>query len=482
MIDVTVLVGGSARLHSTSEYSLSATCRELRAHGVSRALIGARAAAHYRHEVGNDLALAAARQNGLYPVASLNPVQYLDWPRELARMRAAGAVALRFFPDVQGWTVHSAAFQEVARAARCPMLLPVCSFGDATAIGGATAELGVPVVLVGAHYTQLADCLAALERWPHLYLDTSRLAHFRAIETVVRSLGPGRLLFGSGAPRRPIQAALNAVLSADISDTDRRAILADNASLVFGLPRSDFVLPSSTRASGLTDVHTHVGALGFPTPRLEPAEQSAALAGHGIVAAVASSLRAIADDLEVGNAEAFATSQPAYVVVNPNDLDGSCRMMDDAYRREVAVGAKLHCGWSGVPTASRACIDLVRQVARRGRPLAIHVDGDGWDEALAAAAAEFPGWKVIVTHAGPGTPSPAAARLVERTDNVFVELCTSFPDRAICADLVRRAGTERVLFGSDAPLLDPSYVLGIYADAGVDLPRTARLAREVLGV
>ena len=65
-----------------------------------------------------------------------------------------------------------------------------------------------PVVLTGGHYTQLGDCLAALERWPHLYLETSRLAQFRGVETVVRAVGAQRLLFGSDAPARPIQPPL----------------------------------------------------------------------------------------------------------------------------------------------------------------------------------------------------------------------------------------------------------------------------------
>lgn len=39
----------------------------------------------------------------------------------------------------------------------------------------------------------------------------------------------------------------------------------------------------------------------------------------------------------------------------------------------------------------------------------------------------------------------------------------------------------RLLFGSDAPLLDPAYVTGIYADAGATLHQTRDAAREVFG-
>jgi predicted TIM-barrel fold metal-dependent hydrolase len=483
MIDVSVLVGGSPRLTPAEAYGLGAAVGELRAHGVSSALVASRTGASYRQEVGNAVVLrAAGSADGvqLYPVASLNPVQFLGWSAELERVLAAGAVAVRFWPDTP---FGSEAFRAIVEAVRgrCPLLIPVERFGDASAIGAATAGLG-PVVLLGGHYTQVGDCLAAMARWPHLYLETSRLAHFRAIQSCVASVGAGRLLFGSGTPARPIQSALNAVLSADITDDDRRAILAGNASRLFGLPLEPFSLPTPTSAANLIDVHGHIGALGLPTPWVEPREQVAAMASYGIVHTIASSLRAIADDALAGNAEAFAAvgaGLDAYVVVNPNDLEGSCAAMDDAYGRGVAVGAKLHCNYSGQSTASRACLTLMREVARRGRPLKIHVDGVGWDEALASVAADYPTWKVIVAHAGPGTPARESACV---GPNVYLELSTSFPDLPVAREVVRRVGPDRLLFGSDAPLLEPGYVLGLYADAGADLTRTADVARDVFGL
>jgi predicted TIM-barrel fold metal-dependent hydrolase len=365
---------------------------------------------------------------------------------------------------------------------RLPLLAPVAAFGDASAIGEATHTANVPVVLVGGHYTQLGDCLAAVARWPHLYLETSRLAQFRGIETVVRTVGAERLLFGSAAPIRPIQAPLNAVLTADISDADKRAILSVNASRVFGIRPEPFELPDPTRGKNLIDVHAHIGALGLPVPPIDPRQHAEMASRFGIELSIASSLRAIADDAAHGNREAFAAvghAVRAYVVVNPNDLEGSCSAMDTAYSADLAVGAKLHCSYSGQPTASRACVALLHEVARRGRPLKIHVDGSGWDEALACVAQAYPNWKVIVAHAGPGTSDRATATLVERTSNVYAELSTSFPDLPTTREVVRRIGPQRLLFGSDAPLLDPAYALGLYADAGADLGRTRAVAEEV---
>jgi predicted TIM-barrel fold metal-dependent hydrolase len=498
VIDVSVLIGGGPRAQPPSDYGLEAATRALREHGLGTALIASRTGGAYRHEVGNDLALeAAGPANGVKvrPVATLNPVQYLEWPAELERVLAAGVVGLRFFPELQGWSVRDAAFGAMAEAVggRCPLLLPITRYGDASAIGAATDGLETPVVLVGGHYTQLGDCLAAMERWPHLYLETSRLAQFRGVETVVRSAGADRLLFGSGAPARPVQAALNAVLAADIPDAARRAILGGNASRLFGVPVDvvDFDLdaPRAILGEGLIDVHAHVGSLGFPVPPVAPGEHPAVVAHYGIERSVASSLRAIVDDGCAGNADMLAACQRVgeflrgYVVLNPHDLEAACRDMDAAYQMDEVVGAKVHSSWSGSPTASSGSMQLLREVARRGRPLKIHVDGPEWDLALRDVATAFPHWKVIVAHAGPGTPSRATARLVESTPNVYVELSTSFPELPIVREVVRVAQDRgRLLFGSDAPLLDPAYVIGIYADAGAALHETVGAAREVFGL
>lgn len=457
----------------------------LAAHGITSALIASRSGATYRTRVANDLALSRAGvEHGvrLYPVATLNPVEYLDWPAELERVLAAGAIAIRFFPDSQKWPVASHAFRDIVTAirGRAPILVPVIQFGDASAIGEQTQYAGTAVILVGGHYTQLGDCLAALKRWPHLYLDTSRLAHFRAIETVVHEVGAHRVLFGTNAPVRPIQAPLNAVLSATIGDSDKHAILATNAARIFDISMEPLALPTPTAATDLIDVHAHHGALAFPTPMID--DHAGAVASHGIVRSIASSLRAIADDPQAGNAECFAAASPsllAYVVLDPNDHAASIAAMDDAYRRDQAIGAKIHCGWSHATTASRACIDLVREVARRGRPLLIHVDGPHWSDALADVAHSHQVWNLIVAHAGPGTPARETASLIETTSNVYAELATSFPDQETVCEVVRRVGPERLLFGSDAPLLDPAYVQGIYADAGAQLACTQQVAREV---
>lgn len=491
MIDVNVLVGATPDLRSPEDYGLAATVGELRAHGIAHALIASRTGVAHRSDQANEEAFAAPNQTTdleLRPVAVLNPVQCLDAGVEVARALERGASAFRFFPAEQGWTVDSVAFREIAEpAARGgrPFLISVGEFGSATRIGAATADLGVPVVLVGGHYSQLADCLAAMRRWPHLFLETSRLGQYQGVTTVVREVGAHRLLFGSGAPYRPIMAPLNAVLAAPITAEERSAILAGNAARLFEIDARVEALPSAVRGADLIDVHGHFGAFSLPVPRVEPDAWVADMARHGITRTVASSIDAIQNATEPGNREAFATASAsggallAYVVVNPHDLEGSCRAMDQAYRSGAAVGAKVHCQISRQPTAGAPMRALLREIARRERPCLIHVDGPDWAEALVATARDFPGWRVIVAHGGPGTASLEGARAVEQTSNIYYELSTTFPCLPLIREALRRVGPARLLFGSDAPLIDPGWVLGIYQDGGADLGQLTAVAREV---
>ena len=231
VIDVNVLVGGSPRRRpARGEYGLDAAlARAGTRTAFAAALVASRAGASVSTRGRQRRGPACGRQldDGvqLWPVATLNPVQYLDWPRELERVLAAGAVGLRFFPELQGWTVHAEAF----RRHRPGGARAVSAAGAGHALRRRERDRRGNGRIwrrrwcwLGGHYTQLGDCLAAMERWPHLYLETSRLAQFRGVETVVRDVGAERLLFGSGAPARPVQAALNAVLAADISDAERR--------------------------------------------------------------------------------------------------------------------------------------------------------------------------------------------------------------------------------------------------------------------
>ena len=48
------------------------------------------------------------------------------------------------------------------------------------------------------------------------------------VETAVRELGAGRVLYGSDAPGRSFASQLGKVMGADVTEADRKLILGEN--------------------------------------------------------------------------------------------------------------------------------------------------------------------------------------------------------------------------------------------------------------
>ena len=380
----------------------------------------------------------------------------------------------------------------VARTGK-PLLIEIHGPGDADAIGAATADLGIPVVLLGAHYTHIVDDLAAAARFPHLHLDTSSLAHFRAIESAVRTIGAERVVLGTGSPRRPAASPIEAVLAAAIDDDAKRSILAGNAGRLFGLAGGPVDLALARAPARAFDVHAHVGPLDFDVPDVAPASLLSALRVPPTGAVVASSGVAIFGDPVRGNADAarvaaegHAAGLYGYVVADPTDLEFTETQLRRYLDAPGMLGVKVHAEWSGIPTASRTMAELFDLLARFGRPVKIHNAGDGWADALGAIATRHPSLPIVIAHGGPGTPSVEGARVSATHDRVYLELSSSFADRRAVRDTVAATPPERLLWGSDGPLLEPAFVLGTYLESGLSDAALERVfwdnAVELFGV
>lgn len=504
-VDVNACFGPEHGTAGTADASLSTLVAERRSHGIRLSLAYSLLAAASDRLTGNPVAYEAATEPsiGLAPISVVAARRTGDAGRAVAEAERGGAVGYR----LEGWSGGapvSEAVREVLAAVAStgrPLLVPlgwtgpISGAGEASAIGAATADLGIAVILVGAHYNHIVDDLAAAGRYPHLHLETSAMGHFRAIDTAVAAVGAERILLGTGSPRRPAASAIDAVLCAAIPDGAKRAILAGNATRLFGLDGAGGpvdLTPPRMPARAL-DVHTHFGPFDFDVPEVSDAELLGALRIPPTGAAVASAAVGIFGDPARGNEQAVravgesrASGQLAYVVADPSDVAFTRDQLNRHLGRSGVAGVKVHGQVSGVPTAARAMADLFDLLADYGRPVKIHNEGDGWDVALLDIARAHPRLPIVVAHSGRGTPSEAAGRIAASTDNVYLELSSSFASLAEVRRAVSVAPPDRVLWGSDAPLLEPAYVLGTYEDAGIAADQLERVfwsnAAELFGL
>jgi predicted TIM-barrel fold metal-dependent hydrolase len=149
------------------------------------------------------------------------------------------------------------------------------------------------------------------------------------------------------------------------------------------------------------------------------------------------------------------------LVVDPRRLDEARDdltelLAGDGRRRW--TGAKIHTEYSRTPIDTqpmRAAIELTTEF---GLPTLVHT----WDRNildLADVAAAVPGARVIAGHmaASGWQLIPEAA---DRSDRVWFEPCWSAPDAGRIRWTLDRVGSGRLMFGTDATLIDPSIVLG----------------------
>ena len=311
--------------------------------------------------------------------------------------------------------------REVARTGK-PLFVVLRAPGDASRIGRATADLGIPVILVGHHYDYSVENLAAAKRFEHLHLETSRMAHLDAVTVAVRELGAERVLYGTGAPIRAMQSALNAILQAQISDDEKRLVLGGNAQRLFGLPAEPVRLPQVTLPPRSIDVHTHFGPFPWDVPDRDDRELMPLLRErNNSVGAVESCVLAIASDLDAGNQrtvdlcrELSSGGQVGYLVADPTDRERArehIRRWGDA---PGIVGAKVHCQWSHRLTRHPQIAALFEVLADFGKPVKIHNDGDDWHERLLEIARRHPKLPIVIAHGGLGYPMLEGAELTVR--------------------------------------------------------------------
>ena len=143
--------------------------------------------------------------------------------------------------------------------------------------------------------------------------------------------------------------------------------------------------------------------------------------------AVASSVLAIAADLEAGNREmvelcARIPGQLGYLVADPNDIDASRDLLRRWGGAPGIVGVKVHTEWSHRHTGSPQIAALFDVLADHGRPVKIHNDGPDWDQHLLRIARDHPRLPIIIAHAGLGHPMVEGARIAAQADNIYAEM------------------------------------------------------------
>ncbi|MEU0565627.1 amidohydrolase family protein [Nonomuraea sp. NPDC005983] len=227
----------------------------------------------------------------------------------------------------------------------------------------------------------------------------------------------------------------------------------------------------------IIDVHAHWGPWFFT---MDVAEANlATMDRYGIDRAIVSATEAVIYDAGAGN-RALAERLDGqdrllgYVTVNPRRLDQAARDLDELLPSGRFVGVKIHTDYTASPVTSPQTRDALALVASTGLPALVHTWGTSVLD-LARLCLDTPGLRVIAGHMG-ADGFRHAIEAANACDRLYLEPCWSHAPAGRIAEVVAAVDGRRLLFGTDATLIDPSSAFGAVAAAGLTGEAAERVA------
>ena len=207
--DCNVFFGLPSKRSISTVESVAGLQAEMARAGVAKALVWHIAQQEASPQLGNQL-LAEAIQPypNLFGCWTVLPNQTHEFPPPkvfFAQMKSARITALRVFPSSHRYLLNGvsmASWLEPMLAQRIPLFLSVTRGTDWRDVYAILAEFPELVCVVCDHGCWGMDRLfrPLLERYPHVYIDTSQYFLDGGLEALVADYGARRILFGSGFP------------------------------------------------------------------------------------------------------------------------------------------------------------------------------------------------------------------------------------------------------------------------------------------
>jgi len=446
----------------------------------------------------------------LFPVRTLMPPQTGELPAPealLAELHRDQVRAMRAFPCEHRYQLNALTFGshlEMLAAHHIPLLVKA----DCVAIGDLLRDipdLTVVAMSQGPHSVE-RYLRPLLDRFPNLHLDTSGLLVEGLIEEFTARYGSKRLLFGSNCPDNAAGGSRQCLAQADIAVTDRTRIAGGNLRRLLEwagpLPDMSDVSDLSDKSDladscSIIDMHGHWGEFpGAYLPAADEARMLAAMDRGGVRSIVCSSHEALIGDFERGNRamqqaiERYPGRILGYWAVNPHHDASWKRAPTDLDAANGFIGFKFLPDYHAYPADGPNYAPALTHADANRLCVMIHTwGGSAYNSPrhVERLAREYPNARLIMGHAGYGDWG-SSARLASDFPNVYLDLTAVYAAHdfsvlpagsgtpsalgsclhvnGVIEFLVERAGSDKILFGTDLPWYDPQYAAGavLFAD------------------
>ncbi len=191
------------------------------------------------HNSGNSATRAACGESpSLEAAATVNPMAFFGGDGPYKRFRSDGFKLVRFFPGFQGWDPDAESFVALARVLgeqELPIMVDIDRSGMASRLTRALDFYEGPIVLSSVDETSVSEAVALMRAKNNVFVETSSLLAAGAVKQVVDSVSPERILYGSGAPSRPMASGLAILKHSGLTDEQSDLVLCGNAKRLLGL-------------------------------------------------------------------------------------------------------------------------------------------------------------------------------------------------------------------------------------------------------
>ncbi len=473
--------------------------------GIARSLVWSVAARDQNPAIGNRQLLedidAAGLRDRLLPAFIVTPACFFEKGvmEFLQQQLSSGAVrALRLTPETSRYPIRQIERVLHALAPFKPLVLWDClsggeqDFRDFENLARQFHQLFFAATQ--KMWPGFGAVMDLMWRCPNVCVDISWLHMRGTIELLTEQFGAQRVLFGIGY-KSHYGASIAALAHARINNIQRAAIAYENLERLLNM--SPYKGPASSLpellnakalwhanrrghalrnveiidAHGHTPPHTRGWIIRTNTVEDGMADVLERMDRLGIDRLILSPESALFGENLANNRHAeqalkgFYKRVSGYLVFNPLYGEEMKPRLDEFFGRKFFVGFKLLPAYWKIPVTDSGYIPVWEYANRFRLPILIHTwEGSTCSPAmLTDIVKRFPDAFYLLGHSGGGTKGRLEAEaLAQSSANVYLEFCGSFTTPRPFEQSLRIAGSDRVIFGTDASAHDPAWELGRY--------------------
>lgn len=414
-------------------------------------------------------------------------------PRQLvAEMQAAGVRAARLCPVRHRYLLTEANVGDLLEAleeARIPLFVDfsMLSWSEEKADFRSLAEVcahhpHLPIIVVGEGMAAPRRIFPLFENHRNLRLETSYYQVHQGLSDITGRFGADRLLFGSGLPVRAAGPPLALLRYDSLDEAERLAIgggtlrhllaqahdgdeaaleedAADAPPRVGTFVSTAMDLPTHP----ILDAHAHLGRW-FSTyvHAGDAADMVRSMDRLGIRSTALVAFDSIGPDMCGGNDQVAAAMRDfpgrflGYATMDPNEPAAMAAELKRCFDTHGFHAIKFHCDTHGYPADGDNYRPALEYADAHG--LAILIHGTITEPMLR----KYPGAQLLSAHVGgwDGRFPNYIAEMCKDYPNLHCDLAASTVYNEVLEKLVEKVGADRIVHGSDTPLMDPGYQIG----------------------